>query len=54
MTPAEELGGEPSEVRLMPVTKTHGPELIKEAYAAGVRIFGENRVQEAAEKARHS
>ena len=45
------VGREPSEVRLMPVTKTHGPELIKEAYAAGVRIFGENRVQEAAEKA---
>ena len=35
----------------MPVTKTHGPELIKEAYAAGARVFGENRVQEAAEKA---
>ena len=45
------VGREPSEVRLMPVTKTHGPEVIKEAYAAGLRIFGENRVQEAAEKA---
>jgi PLP dependent protein len=33
------------------VSKTHGPGLIKEAYAAGARIFGENRVQEAAEKA---
>jgi pyridoxal phosphate enzyme (YggS family) len=45
------VGREPSEVRLMPVTKTHGPEVIKEAYAAGMRVFGENRVQEAAEKA---
>ena len=45
------VGREPGEVRLMPVTKTHGPGLIKEAYAAGARIFGENRVQEAAEKA---
>jgi pyridoxal phosphate enzyme (YggS family) len=45
------VGREPGEVRLMPVTKTHGPGLIKEAFAAGARIFGENRVQEAAEKA---
>jgi pyridoxal phosphate enzyme (YggS family) len=33
------------------VTKTHGPDLLREAYDAGLRIFGENRVQEAAEKA---
>ena len=44
-------GRDPAEVRLLPVSKTHGPELIAEAYAAGVRLFGENRVQEAAEKA---
>jgi PLP dependent protein len=35
----------------MPVSKTHGPERIREAYEAGVRLFGENKVQEAAEKA---
>jgi pyridoxal phosphate enzyme (YggS family) len=35
----------------MAVSKTQGPELVEEAYAAGVRLFGENRVQEAAEKA---
>jgi pyridoxal phosphate enzyme (YggS family) len=35
----------------MAVSKTHGPELVEEAYAAGVRLFGENRVQEATEKA---
>jgi len=46
------VGRDPGEVRLMPVSKTFGPELIKEAYAGGARIFGENRVQEAAQKAR--
>ncbi len=44
-------GRDPAEVRLLPVSKTHGLELITEAYNAGVRLFGENRVQEAAEKA---
>jgi pyridoxal phosphate enzyme (YggS family) len=44
-------GREPGDVRLMAVTKTHGPELLEAAYAAGLRLFGENRVQEAAEKA---
>ena len=47
----ERPGRDPGEVRLMPVSKTHGPELIREAYDAGVRLFGENKVQEAAEKA---
>jgi PLP dependent protein len=44
-------GRDPNSVRLMAVSKTHGPELVEEAYAAGVRLFGENRVQEAAAKA---
>ncbi len=35
----------------MAVTKTHPPERIREAYAAGLRRFGENRVQEFAGKA---
>jgi PLP dependent protein len=35
---------------LMAVSKTVEPERIKEAYAAGLRVFGENRVQEFAEK----
>lgn len=33
-------------VRLMAVSKTHPAESILEAYAAGIRLFGENRVQE--------
>lgn len=40
-----------ADVVLMGVTKTHSPELIREAYAAGLRVFGENRVQEFAGKA---
>lgn len=36
----------PDEITLMAVSKTFPPELIREAYAAGLRSFGENRVQE--------
>ena len=36
--------------RLLPVSKTFPPELITEAYEAGYREFGENRVQEILEK----
>ena len=35
----------------MAVTKTHPPERIREAYGAGLRLFGENRVQEFSGKA---
>ncbi len=38
------------EVRLIAVSKTVPPELIREAYQAGMRDFGENRVQEVAAK----
>jgi pyridoxal phosphate enzyme (YggS family) len=41
----------PDDVTLMGVTKTVAAPHIREAYAAGVRIFGENRVQEFASKA---
>lgn len=44
-------GREPAEVRLMAVTKTHGLDVLEQAYAADLRLFGENRVPEAAEKA---
>ena len=40
----------PAEVRLIAITKTHPAALVAEAYAAGLRDFGENRVQEAEEK----
>lgn len=42
---------DPSEVRLLPVSKTKPPAVIREAYDAGVRLFGENKVQEAVAKA---
>ena len=42
----------PAEVRLIAVTKTVSPDRIREAYNAGIRIFGENRVQEFATKAK--
>jgi hypothetical protein len=40
----------PEDVTLMGVTKIVPAESIREAYAAGLRIFGENRVQEFSEK----
>jgi pyridoxal phosphate enzyme (YggS family) len=40
-----------ADIALMAVTKTHTSESIQEAYAAGLRLFGENRVQEFAGKA---
>ena len=42
----ERAGREPSEVRLIAVSKTFPVEAIAEASAAGQRDFGENRVQE--------
>jgi pyridoxal phosphate enzyme (YggS family) len=39
------------EIALMAVSKTVEPERIREAYGAGIRLFGENRVQEFAGKA---
>lgn len=48
---AQHAGREPEEITLMAVTKTHPPEQIREAYASGLRLFGENRVQEFAGKA---
>ena len=41
----------PEEITLMAVSKTFPAESIREAYAAGLRVFGENRVQEFADKA---
>lgn len=40
----------PAAVSLIAVSKTHGPEDILPVLAAGQRLFGENRVQEAAAK----
>src|ERR1700755_2664885 len=37
---------DPSEITLVGVSKTHPAEMIRAAYEAGLREFGENRVQE--------
>ncbi|HTM88295.1 MAG TPA: hypothetical protein VL155_08850, partial [Terriglobales bacterium] len=47
---ARRAGRRPEEIALMAVSKTFPPELIRQAYNAGQRLFGENRVQEFADK----
>ena len=41
---------QPEDIQLVAVSKTFGPELVREAAAAGQRHFGENRVQEGLDK----
>jgi len=48
---AMRAGRDPRDVTLMAVSKTFPAERIREAYEAGLRDFGENRVQEFAGKA---
>jgi len=43
---AESARRDAAEIALMAVSKTVDPGRIREAYEAGVRVFGENRVQE--------
>ena len=43
---ANKSGRPPDTVTLIAVTKTHPPEAIRAAFEAGLRHFGENRVQE--------
>src|SRR5579862_2233251 len=45
-TAASKAGRSPDEITLIAVSKTHPPSAIQEAYDAGLRHFGENRVQE--------
>jgi len=43
-------GRDPSSIRLVAVSKTFPAQAVRDAYAAGQRDFGENRVQEALQK----
>ena len=43
-------GRDPAEVRLLPVSKTVPAERLHYAYEAGIRLLGENKVQEAYDK----
>lgn len=47
---AQHEGGLAHPVRIVAVTKTHGPEAVRAAVAAGLDAVGENRVQEAVAK----
>jgi pyridoxal phosphate enzyme (YggS family) len=48
---ARRAGRRADDIALMAVSKTHPPERIREAYDSGLRLFGENRVQEFTGKA---
>ena len=50
-TASGRAGRNPADITLMAVSKTFPAELIREAYGAGIRVLGENRVQEFAGKA---
>jgi PLP dependent protein len=50
-TAAARAGRDPSDVRLVAVSKTPPPEAVRAAYAAGQRDFGENYAQELKDKA---
>jgi pyridoxal phosphate enzyme (YggS family) len=47
---AAERGGHGQQVRIVAVTKTHGPEAVLAAVASGIADIGENKVQEAVRK----
>ncbi len=47
----DRVGRHPNSVSLVAVGKLHPPSAIREAYEAGQRVFGENYVQELADKA---
>lgn len=44
------INRDPNEVTLIAVSKTKPVEMLKEAYDAGARVFGENKVQEIVDK----
>ena len=47
---AERAGRSPSDIQLVAVTKTFGADAVRSATAAGQKLFGENKVQEALDK----
>lgn len=47
---ARRAGRDPGEIELLAVTKTVPLEVVREGYRAGLRIFGENRIQEGVPK----
>ena len=49
---AARVGRNVSDVKLVAVSKTHPPDVAREAIAAGQAVFGENKIQEAESKIR--
>ncbi|MCV7315466.1 YggS family pyridoxal phosphate-dependent enzyme [Mycolicibacillus parakoreensis] len=49
-TACRDAGRDPNGVRILPVSKTFGPEVIREAVGLGLHRFGENKAQEIREK----
>lgn len=47
---AARAGRNADEIKLVAVSKTHSAEVIRDAINAGVKVFGENKVQEAESK----
>lgn len=50
ITAGQAKGGWTHPVRIVAVTKTHGPEAVRAALDAGLTVMGENKVQEALQK----
>ena len=50
---AKRAGRRPEEITLLPVTKTQPIDVLEKAYRLGMRIAGENHVQEIVEKKQH-
>ncbi len=46
----QRAGRERASVRLLPITKTVPAHVLRHAFAAGIRTFGENKIQEASAK----
>ncbi len=44
---ASKVGRNPNEIKLIAVSKTHSIEILQAAINVGVKVFGENKVQEA-------
>ena len=53
-TAARSVARDPSSIQLIAVSKTCPLDAVRDAYAAGQRDFGENRVQEALQKIEHA
>lgn len=47
---AKRFNRQPQDIKIIAVSKTHPAEIVKKAFISGIRLFGENYVQELIEK----